>query len=82
MKDKYYKIYAAECFKKAGKEMGFVKEIDNSLFVIYKNGSARLEHIDNYNEYLELFKTKKCTKKEFKKAFDEVIDFYKKTCLK
>ena len=58
--------------------MGIVKEIDNSLFIIYKKGTALLEHIDNYNEYLEQFETTKCTKKEFKKAFDEAINFYKK----
>ena len=78
MKAKYHKIYAAERLKKEGKEMGFVKEIDNNLFIIYKNSSSLLEYIDNGNEYLELFETIKCTKKEFKKAFDEVINFYKK----
>ena len=78
MKANYYKIYAAECLKKAGKEMGFVKEIENNLLVIYKNGTARLEHIENFNGYLESFTTKKCTKKEFKKEFDEAIDFYTK----
>ena len=77
MKAKYYKIYAAECLKKEGKEMGFVKELDNNLFIIYKKGECRLLHLKS-NEYLEIFKTKKCTKKEFKKAFDEVINFYKK----
>ena len=78
MKAKYFKIYAAEYLKEADKEMGFVKEIDNSLFFIYKNGSSRLEHMENYNGYLDIFETKKCTKKEFKKAFDEAINFYKK----
>ena len=78
MKANYYKIYAAECLKKEGKEMGFVKEIDNNLLVIYKNGSARLEHIENFNVYLEAFTIEKCTKKEFKKEFDEAIKFYKK----
>ena len=78
MKANYYKIYAAECLKKEGKEMGFVKEIDNNLLVIYKNGSARLEHIENFNVYLEAFTIKRCTKKEFKNAFDEAIDFYTK----
>ena len=78
MKAKYYKIYAAEYLKEADKEMGFVKEIDNSLFIIYKNGSSLLEHIENYNGYLDIFEKKRCTKKEFKKAFDEAINFYKK----
>ena len=78
MKAKYYKIYAAEYLKEADKEMGFVKEIENSLFIIYKNGSSRLEHIENYNGYLDIFEKKRCTKKEFKKAFDEAINFYKK----
>ena len=78
MKAKYLKIYASESLKKSDKEMGFVKEIENSLFIIYKNWSSRLEHIENYNGYLYAFETKKCTKKEFKKAFDEAINFYKK----
>ena len=78
MKAKYYKIYAAERLKKEGKEMGFIKEIENNLLIIYKNGSARLEHIENFNGYLEQFEKKKCTKKEFKNAFDEAIKFYKK----
>ena len=78
MKAKYYKIYATEYFKNADKGMGFVKEIDNSLFFVYENGSSRLEHIENYNGYLYAFETKRCTKKEFKKAFDEAINFYKK----
>ena len=78
MKANYYKIYAAECLKKAGKEMGFVKKIDNSLFIIYKNGSARLEHIENFTGYLEVFTIKRCTKREFKNAFDDAIDFYTK----
>ena len=78
MKAKYYKIYAAEFLKEVDKEMGFVKEIDNSLFIIYKNGSSLLEHIENYNDYLDIFEKKRCTKKEFKKAFDEAINFYKK----
>ena len=78
MKAKYYKIYAAEYLKEYDKEMGFVKEMGNSLFFIYKYGSSRLEHIENYNGYLDIFETKRCTKKEFKKAFDEAINFYKK----
>ena len=78
MKAKYYKIYAAEYLKEADKEMGFVKEIDNSLFIIYKNGSSRLLHVDNFDEFLDIFEKKRCTKKEFKKAFDEAINFYKK----
>ena len=78
MKAKYHKIYAAERLKKEGKEMGFVKEIENNLLIIYKNGSARLEHIENFNVYLEQFETTKCTKKEFKNAFDEAINYYKK----
>ena len=78
MKAKYFKIYAAEYLKEYDKEMGFVKEIDNSLFIIYKNGSSLLEHIENYNGYLDIFEKKRCTKKEFKKAFDEAINFYKK----
>ena len=78
MKAKYYKIYAAEYLKEADKEMGIVKEIDNSRFFIYKNGSYRLLHVDNFDELLDIFETKRCTKKEFKKAFDEAINFYKK----
>ena len=78
MKAKYYKIYAAEFLKKEGKEMGLVKKTDNNLLVIYKNGSARLEHIENFTGYLEAFATGKCTKKEFEKAFNEAVDFYKK----
>ena len=78
MKAKYFKIYASKYLKEADKEMGFVKEIDNSLFFIYKYWSPRLEHIENYNGYLYAFEKKKCTKKEFKKAFDEAINFYKK----
>ena len=78
MKAKYYKIYASEYLKEYDKEMGFVKEIDNSLFMIWKNDSYRLGHIENFNEYLYAFETKRCTKKEFKKAFDEAINFYKK----
>ena len=77
MKANYYKIYAAECLKKAGQEMGFVKEIENNLLVIYKNGTARLEHIENFNGYLESFTIERCTKREFKKEFDEAIKFYK-----
>ena len=77
MKAKYYKIYAAEYLKEYDKEMGFVKEMDNNALVIYKEGRWLLEHIDNFNDYY-LFYTKKCTKKEFKKAFDEAINFYKK----
>ena len=67
--------------KKAKEEKvrtNFAKIIDNNLFIIYKNGSSLLEHIDNYNYYLDLFEKKKCTKKEFKNAFDEAIKFYKK----
>ena len=78
MKAKYFKIYAAEYLKEYDKEMGFVKEIDNSLFIVYKNWSSLLEHIENYNGYLDIFEKKRCTKKEFKKAFDEAINFYKK----
>ena len=78
MKAKYYKIYATIRQKEKDEAMGVVKEIDNSLFIIYKNGSSRLEHIENYNGYLYVFETKRCTKKEFKKAFDEAINFYKK----
>ena len=78
MKAKYYKIYAVEYLKEVDKEMGFVKEIDNSLFIIYKNGSSRLLHADNFDEFLDIFEKKRCTKKEFKKAFDEAINFYKK----
>ena len=78
MKAKYFKIYASKYLKEVDKEMGFVKEMDNNLFFIYKNGSSRLEHIENYNDYLYEFETKRCTKKEFKKAFDEAINFYKK----
>ena len=77
MKAKYYRIYAAERLKKEGKEMGFIKELENSLLVIYKNGSARLEFIENFNGYLESFTLEKCTKKEFENAFDEAINFYK-----
>ena len=78
MKAKYYKIYATVRQKEKDEGMGVVKEIDNSLFIIYKNGSSLLEHIDNFNEYLDIFEKKRCTKKEFKKAFDEAINFYKK----
>ena len=78
MKAKYYKIYSTIRQKEKDEEMGFVKEIDNSLFIVYKKGLSRLEHIENYNGYLSEFETKKCTKKEFKKAFDEAINFYKK----
>jgi len=78
MKAKYFKIYASKYLKEVDKEMGVVKEIDNSLFIIYKNGSSLLEHIENYNGYLDIFEKKRCTKKEFKKAFDEAINFYKK----
>ncbi len=78
MKAKYFKIYASNSLKESDKEMGFVKEIDNSLFFVYKYGSSRLEHIENYNGYLDIFEKKRCTKKEFKKAFDEAINFYKK----
>ncbi len=78
MKAKYYKIYATIRQKEKDEGMGFVKEIDNSPFIVYKNGSSLLEHIENYNGYLDIFETKRCTKKEFKKAFDEAINFYKK----
>ena len=78
MKAKYYKIYVTIRKKEKDEEMGVVKEIDNSLFIIYKNGSSLLEHIENYNGYLDIFEKKRCTKKEFKKAFDEAINFYKK----
>ena len=78
MKAKYYKIYATIRQKENDEAMGVVKEIDNSLFFVYKNGSSRLEHIENYNGYVDIFETKRCTKKEFKKAFDEAINFYKK----
>ena len=78
MKAKYYKIYVTIRQKEKDKGIGIVKEIDNSLFIIYKNGSSLLEHIENYNGYLDIFETKRCTKKEFKKAFDEAINFYKK----
>ena len=78
MKAKYYKIYSTIRRKEEDEAMGVVKEIDNSLFIIYKNGSSLLEHIENYNGYLYAFETKRCTKKEFKKAFDEAINFYKK----
>ena len=78
MKAKYYKIYAAEYLKEYDKEMGFVKEMDNNALVIYKEGRLLLEHIENFSGYLEIFEKKRCTKKEFKKAFDEAINFYKK----
>ena len=78
MKAKYYKIYATMRKKENDEAMGVVKEIDNNLFVIYKNGSSLFEYIDNFNDYLDIFEKKRCTKKEFKKAFDEAINFYKK----
>ena len=78
MKAKYYKIYATMRKKENDEAMGVVKEIDNNLFIIYKNGSSLFEHIDNFNDYLDIFEIKRCTKKEFKKAFDEAINFYKK----
>ena len=78
MKAKYYKIYMTIRKKETDEEMGFVKEIDNSLFIVYKNGASLLEHIENYYDYLDIFEKKRCTKKEFKKAFDEAINFYKK----
>ena len=78
MKAKYFKIYASKYLKESDKEMGFAKEMDNSLFIIYKKGSSLLVHIENYNGYLDIFEKKRCTKKEFKKAFDEAINFYKK----
>ena len=78
MRAKYYKIYAAEFLVEADKEMGVVKEMNSNALVIYKEGRWRLERIDNFNAYLDIFKTKRCTKKEFENAFDEVINFYKK----
>ena len=78
MRAKYYKIYSTVRRKENDEAMGVAKKIDNNLFIIYKNSSSLLEYIDNGNEYLELFETIKCTKKEFKKAFDEAINFYKK----
>ena len=78
MKAKYYKIYAAEYLKNTDKGLGFVKEMDNNALVIYKEGRWLLERIDNFNAYLDIFEKKRCTKKEFKKAFDEAINFYKK----
>ena len=78
MKAKYYKIYSTVGRKENDEAMGVARIIDNNLFIIYKNGSSLLESIDNYNEYLDGFETIKCTKKEFKKAFDEAIKFYKK----
>ena len=78
MKAKYYKIYSTIRQKENDEAMGVVKEIDNSLFMIWKNDSYRLGHIENFNEYLYAFEKKRCTKKEFKKAFDEAINFYKK----
>ena len=55
MKANYYKIYSTAQRKENNEAMGVAKIIDNNLFIIYKNGSARLEHIDNYNYYLDLF---------------------------
>ena len=78
MKAKYYKIYSTVRRKENDEAMGVAKIIDNNLFIIYKNGDSRLEYIDNGNEYLEFFENIKCTKKEFKKAFDEAVKFYKK----
>ena len=78
MKAKYFKIYASKYLKEVDKEMGFAKEIDNNALVIYKRGRLQFEHIENYNGYLDIFEKKRCTKKEFKKAFDEAINFYKK----
>ena len=78
MKAKYFKIYASIYLIESDKEMGFVKEMDNNALVIYKRGRWILEHIENYNGYLDIFEKKRCTKKEFKKAFDEAINFYKK----
>ena len=78
MKAKYYKLYASKHLKEVDKEMGFAKEKDNNLFVIFKNGSSRLGHIENFKEYLYVFETQRCTKKEFEKAFDEAVKFYKK----
>ena len=59
MKAKYYKIYATMRKKENDEAMGVVKEIDNSLFIIYKNGSSLLEHIDNFNDYLDIFDKKR-----------------------
>ena len=78
MKAKYYKIYSTARKKENDEAMGVAKKIDNNLFIIYKKGECRLLYLDKSNEYLELFETIKCTKKEFKKAFDEAINFYKK----
>ena len=78
MKAKYYKLYASKFLKEVDKEMGFAKEIENSLFVIFKDGTSRLGHIENFKEYLYVFETQKCTKKEFENAFVEAINFYKK----
>ena len=78
MKAKYYKIYAAEYLKNTDKGMGFVKEMDNNALVIYKEGRSLLENIENFDGDLDIFEKKRCTKKEFKKAFDEAINFYKK----
>ena len=78
MKAKYFKIYASKYLKAEDKEMGFAKKINNSVLIIYKEGRWRLEHFDNFDDYLDVFETKKCTKKEFEKAFDEAINFYKK----
>ena len=78
MKAKYYKIYSTARKKENDEAMGVAKIIDNNLFIIHKKGSSLLENIDNFDEYLDHFEKKKCTKKEFKKAFDEAINFYKK----
>ena len=77
MKANYYKIYSTVRKKENDEDMGVAKKKDNNLFIIYKKGECRLLYLEKSNEYLELFKTKKCTKKEFKKAFDEAIKFYK-----
>ena len=77
MKANYYKIYSTVRKKENDEDMGVAKKKDNNLFIIYKKGECRLLYLEKSNEYLEIFKTKKCTKKEFKKAFDEVINFYK-----
>ena len=59
MKAKYCKIYATIRKKENDEAMGVVKEIDNNLFIIYKNGSSLLEHIDNFNDYLDIFEKKR-----------------------
>ena len=78
MKANYYKIYSTARKKENDEAMGVAKKKDNNLFIIYKNSPSLLEHIENFNEYLGQFEKIKCTKKEFKKEFDEAIKFYKK----